>query len=92
GHDFEPAKCAVSKLGLGLKRRKALRFRPISQLSPSPLRQLLLSISIFKQGDPITLLLECKYQRPADKQALNSVKYKMYAFKHDTSKRHYESA
>ena len=44
GHDFEPAKYAVSKLGLGLKRRSPLRLRPISPLSPPPLRQLLLSI------------------------------------------------
>ena len=44
GHDFEPAKFAVSKLGLGLKRRSPLRLRPISPLSPPPLRQLLLSI------------------------------------------------
>ena len=41
---------AVSKLGLGLKRRSPLRFRPISSLSPPPLRQLLLSILIFEQG------------------------------------------
>ena len=48
GHDFEPAKTAVSKLGLGLKRS---RLRPISPLSPPPLRQLLLSILVIEQGD-----------------------------------------
>ena len=51
GHDFEPAKTAVSKLGLGLKRRSPLRLRPISPLSPPLLRQLLLSIIIFEQGN-----------------------------------------
>lgn len=34
----------------------------------------------------------CKYQRPAEKQSLNSAKYKMHSFKHDTDTRPCESA